>query len=357
MVDRQRRHAHLAAGRPRRGETGPAPRKPDAVAPPTALAEGDKPPAAQDRHHHRRLDRQAAGSHRGAARRRAAAPSRAQHKADAKPDSADRPAPARNLAPRRDPEDRPRRRAAFRDLCAPGRSRRPAAPTQPRIAIVIEGLGIGANSTSEALAKLPAPVTYAFAPYGTDLERWVARARGEGHEVLLQVGMEPFDYPDNDPGPQTLLTSISAEQNLDRLHWFLSPLPGLCRRHQPDGRALHRHRSGARAGAARDRQARADLFRQRYVAAQRRGPGLRRAERRLRQGRRGARRGAGRRPRSTARLPGSRRPRASAASRSAPRARCRSRSSASRSGSKSAEARGITLVPISAVANRAKSAS
>jgi polysaccharide deacetylase 2 family uncharacterized protein YibQ len=96
----------------------------------------------------------------------------------------------------------------------------------PRIAIVIEGLGVGANTTSEALAKLPAPVTYAFVPYGTDLERWVARARGEGHEVLLQVGMEPFDYPDNDPGPQTLLTSMSPEQNLDRLHWFLSRFQG-----------------------------------------------------------------------------------------------------------------------------------
>jgi len=96
----------------------------------------------------------------------------------------------------------------------------------PRIAIVLEGLGIGANSTAEALAKLPAPVTYAFAPFGTDLERWVARARGEGHEVLLQIGMEPFNYPDNDPGPQTLLASLNAEQNIDRLHWFLSRFQG-----------------------------------------------------------------------------------------------------------------------------------
>ena len=96
----------------------------------------------------------------------------------------------------------------------------------PRIAIVIGGLGIGANGTSEALAKLPTPVTFAFAPYGTDLDRWVARARGEGHEVLLQVGMEPFDYPDNDPGPQTLLTSATAEQNIDRLQWFMSRFQG-----------------------------------------------------------------------------------------------------------------------------------
>ena len=97
---------------------------------------------------------------------------------------------------------------------------------QPRIAIVIEGLGISANGTAEALAKLPAPVTFAFVPYGIDIERWVARARGENHEVLLQVGMEPFDYPDNDPGPQTLLTSLTAEDNIDRLHWYLARFPG-----------------------------------------------------------------------------------------------------------------------------------
>jgi len=97
---------------------------------------------------------------------------------------------------------------------------------QPRVAIVIEGLGIGANSTTEALAKLPSEITVAFTPYGADLERWIARARGEGREVLLQVGMEPFDFPDNDPGPQTLLTSNTAELNIDRLHWFLSRFQG-----------------------------------------------------------------------------------------------------------------------------------
>jgi polysaccharide deacetylase 2 family uncharacterized protein YibQ len=97
---------------------------------------------------------------------------------------------------------------------------------QPRIAIVIEGLGVGANGTAQALAKLPPEITFAFTPYGTDIERWVARARGENHEVLLQVGMEPFDYPDNDPGPQTLLASYTPEQNIDRLHWFLSRFAG-----------------------------------------------------------------------------------------------------------------------------------
>jgi polysaccharide deacetylase 2 family uncharacterized protein YibQ len=96
----------------------------------------------------------------------------------------------------------------------------------PRVAIVLGGLGIGSAGTFEALGKLPAPITLAFAPYGTDLGRWIARARGEGHEVLLQVPMEPFDYPDNDPGPQTLLTTLTAAQNIDRLHWFMSRFQG-----------------------------------------------------------------------------------------------------------------------------------
>jgi len=96
----------------------------------------------------------------------------------------------------------------------------------PRIAIVVSGLGVGASGTTEALARLPGPVTLGFAPYGADLERWVARARGEGHEVLLQVPMEPFEYPDNDPGPQTLLTALRPEQNVDRLHWFMSRFGG-----------------------------------------------------------------------------------------------------------------------------------
>jgi uncharacterized protein len=100
------------------------------------------------------------------------------------------------------------------------------APNGPRIAIMVGGLGVSAIGTGEALAKLPAAVTLGFIPYGQDLARLVARARGEGREVVLQVPMEPFDYPDNDAGPQTLLTSLSPEQNLDRLHWAMGRFQG-----------------------------------------------------------------------------------------------------------------------------------
>jgi uncharacterized protein len=51
-------------------------------------------------------------------------------------------------------------------------------------------------------------------------------ARAENHELLLQVPMEPFDYPSNDPGPRTLLTTLTAAQNLDRLHWLMARFQG-----------------------------------------------------------------------------------------------------------------------------------
>jgi uncharacterized protein len=108
---------------------------------------------------------------------------------------------------------------------------RPAAASSgrkggPRIAIVLTGLGVSANLTRQAIEQLPGPVTLAFQPYGADVERSAASARAKGHEVLLQTPMEPFDYPDNDPGPQTLLTSIAPDQNMDRLYWLMSRFQG-----------------------------------------------------------------------------------------------------------------------------------
>jgi polysaccharide deacetylase 2 family uncharacterized protein YibQ len=96
----------------------------------------------------------------------------------------------------------------------------------PRITVIIGGIGISASGTSDAFAKLPAPVSFALTPYGTDLEQLAERARAQKHEVLLQMPMEPFDYPDSDPGPQTLLTSLTSDQNLDRLHWLMSRCQG-----------------------------------------------------------------------------------------------------------------------------------
>ncbi len=103
---------------------------------------------------------------------------------------------------------------------------RTKAARMPVVAIVVGGLGVGAAKTADAIMKLPPAVTLAFTPYGADPAKLAERARAQRHEILLQIPMEPFDYPDNDPGPQTLLTSQTAEQNIDRMHWHLSRFQG-----------------------------------------------------------------------------------------------------------------------------------
>ncbi|MBL8572706.1 MAG: divergent polysaccharide deacetylase family protein [Hyphomicrobiaceae bacterium] len=91
-----------------------------------------------------------------------------------------------------------------------------------KVVIIVTGLGLSQTGTDLALKLLPPSATLAFAPYGSSLDRWMNRARSTGHEILIQLPMEPFDYPDNDPGPQTLLSSLSSEANVDRLHWVMS---------------------------------------------------------------------------------------------------------------------------------------
>jgi polysaccharide deacetylase 2 family uncharacterized protein YibQ len=103
---------------------------------------------------------------------------------------------------------------------------RAKAAKMPVVAIVVGGLGVGAAKTADAIMKLPPAVTLAFTPYGADPTKLAERARAQRHEILLQVPMEPFDYPDNDPGPQTLLTSLAPEQNIDRLQWLMSRFQG-----------------------------------------------------------------------------------------------------------------------------------
>lgn len=87
-----------------------------------------------------------------------------------------------------------------------------------RIAIVVSGLGLSQTGTQRAIQQLPEEVTFAFAASGNSLQRWMQEARRGGHEILLQVPLEPFDYPANDPGPDTLLTSKPVARNIESLH-------------------------------------------------------------------------------------------------------------------------------------------
>ena len=101
-----------------------------------------------------------------------------------------------------------------------------AKDKRPRIAIIVSGLNVSAANTKLALARLPAPVTLSFVPFAFDTQASVDLAREGGHEVLLQVPMEPFDFPESDPGSHALMVAASSEENIRRLNWSLSRITG-----------------------------------------------------------------------------------------------------------------------------------
>ena len=102
-----------------------------------------------------------------------------------------------------------------------------AEPGEPvRIAILVEGIGLPDGVTMDVIKGLPASVSVACGAYGRNLQEWILKARSAGHEVLLQIPLEPENYPATDPGPHTLLTTLPPEENLKRLQWLMSRYTG-----------------------------------------------------------------------------------------------------------------------------------
>lgn len=97
---------------------------------------------------------------------------------------------------------------------------------KPKVALIIGGLGLNAKATRDAIEKLPPEVTLSFVPYATGLQGWIDLARQYGHEVMIEVPMQPQNYPVNDPGPQTLLVGAKSDQLQARIDWALSRAVG-----------------------------------------------------------------------------------------------------------------------------------
>jgi len=100
------------------------------------------------------------------------------------------------------------------------------ADKRPRISVVVTDLGLSRAITDQAIVQLPPVVTLSFNSQGSVVGAWGTRARQDGHEVLIQIPVEPFDYPQSDPGPDTLLTNLSNSENLARLYKGMRQMPG-----------------------------------------------------------------------------------------------------------------------------------
>ena len=100
------------------------------------------------------------------------------------------------------------------------------ASQKPKIAIMLGGMGLNARLTDRAIKQLPGDITFGFAPYGNKLQAKVNAARAEGHEIILQLPMEPLSYPADNPGPNTLLAEAGRDENLKALRWSMARFAG-----------------------------------------------------------------------------------------------------------------------------------
>ena len=128
--------------------------------------------------------------------------------------------PAAKAPPKIEPKPQPI------TLKQPEPEKKPAAPIaakKPRIAIIIGGLALSSSSTERAF-KLPPAITFGISPYAASETKWAALATQQKHDVLVNLPMEPINYPLDDMGPYALLTGLPDSENAARLGVILARL-------------------------------------------------------------------------------------------------------------------------------------
>ncbi|MGD9637955.1 MAG: divergent polysaccharide deacetylase family protein [Alphaproteobacteria bacterium] len=90
------------------------------------------------------------------------------------------------------------------------------------VAVIISGLGLDDLVTDVAIKGFPPEVTLAFSPYDRKLSEHIKQSRFFGHEVLIELPMEPYNYPLSDMGPKSLLTILTPPDNISRLEKLLA---------------------------------------------------------------------------------------------------------------------------------------
>lgn len=95
-----------------------------------------------------------------------------------------------------------------------------------KVALIVGGLGLNNALTERAIDELPPEISLSFAPYAKDLEYWTNKARRAGHEILIELPMEGYGPNQDALGAAALLSTRSAQENLQRLDWLMSRFGG-----------------------------------------------------------------------------------------------------------------------------------
>lgn len=95
----------------------------------------------------------------------------------------------------------------------------------PTVAIILTGLGLNKDWTAQLLVTFKGKVTFAFSPYSSNLQEQLQEAAALENQLLVALPMEPYAFPNPDPGPYTLLTGVKAEENISKTKAILKKIP------------------------------------------------------------------------------------------------------------------------------------
>jgi polysaccharide deacetylase 2 family uncharacterized protein YibQ len=98
--------------------------------------------------------------------------------------------------------------------------------TLPLVALIIDDLGYDKKIAKE-FAQLDGALTFSILPHSPFQQSIARLAASKGLEIMLHLPMEPVEYPEVDPGPGTLLTSMSADELIAQLDANLKALPNV----------------------------------------------------------------------------------------------------------------------------------
>ena len=100
----------------------------------------------------------------------------------------------------------------------------PAARQSPVIAIVIDDMGVDAKRSRQMMA-MTSGLTLAFLPYGEKTPELAAKAKAQGHEIMIHQPMEPLDGA-KDAGKDILVRGMSTEEITQILQRARERVPG-----------------------------------------------------------------------------------------------------------------------------------
>jgi polysaccharide deacetylase 2 family uncharacterized protein YibQ len=94
----------------------------------------------------------------------------------------------------------------------------------PLVAIIIDDLGYD-KKIAKKFSQLNGGLTFSILPYSPYQKRIARLAHDSGLGIMLHLPMEPFEYPAVNPGPGTLLTTMTADQLIRQLENDLASVP------------------------------------------------------------------------------------------------------------------------------------